>query len=118
MPVAPPESPGHVGHTPQHVGEALQRSRLRGVETSGVVAAMVDAAQPLVRFFMGAMPNPQRYGRVSTVHTLAAADEFARREKQLAPWLAEPVSKWPGAYGVERLPLPFQSDREQKARAG
>jgi hypothetical protein len=114
MPVAPPETPGHVGHTPQHVGEALRRARLRGEESSGVVAAMVDAAQPLIRFFAGATRNPQQYGHVSSVHTLAAADEFARRERQLAPWL-QPVAKWPGVYDVGRLPLQFVSDRQQKA---
>jgi hypothetical protein len=117
--VAPPGRPGHAGVTPQNVGLALRRSRLRGIESSGVVAALVDLAQPIVRFLGGPTPNPQNYGHVSTQHSLAAADEFARREQQLAPWLAEPVSKWPGMTGpylIGRLPLPFESDREQAAR--
>jgi hypothetical protein len=117
--VAPPGRPGHAGVTPQNVGLALRRSRLRGIESSGVVAALVDLAQPIVRFLGGPTPNPQNYGHVSTQHSLAAADEFARREQQLAPWLAEPVSKWPGMtgpYQIGRLPLPFESDREQAAR--
>jgi hypothetical protein len=117
MPVAPPDRPGHVGYTPQHVGEAIDRARLRGVESSGVVAALIDPLVTVLRIFTGPTGNPQRYGHVSTEHSLAAADEFARREHYLAPWLA-PASKWPGTYEVDRLPVPFTSDREAAAPAG
>ncbi len=115
MPEAIEGRPGHVGWTPQHVGETIDAARRRGVESSGVVAAMVDEAVPLVNFLGGPTPNPQRYGHVATQHTLAAAEEYAHRERQLAPWL-EPASKWPDTYEEARLPLPFISDRENRAQ--
>ena len=93
----------HIGTTPQHVGLAIRRSRLEGIfggARSAVVASQLSPAFPVNRFASGETRALQRYARVSAVHALAAAEEYARLVR--SPFGYTP---WPGSFDVGRDPF-------------
>lgn len=71
---APPHSPGHVGHTPQHVDVMLRRARARGVESSGVLAHY----QP-VDYAAQEFPGRQIFSALSRVSVLLRLEDYRRR---------------------------------------
>ena len=90
MPEAPPSSPGHVGHTPQHVGELLRASRLAGVLSA--LLPRYTLAYPN-RLFPGRLPQLQRGIRNrGPFSTLLGIEDYRRRTA------AAGASHWPLAY--------------------
>jgi len=89
MPEAPPSSPGHVGHTPQHAGELWTAARFQ---------AIFDANVPRLLAAFGGVFASQQFGQLqrfrkgSTAEALARASDFGRRHR---------------AGGVDPQPLDF-----------
>jgi hypothetical protein len=84
---APPWSPGHVGHTPQHVGEAIRRARMAGIESSGV--AQFYAPVPIA---MQAFPHaPQNFSSASTLASLFRLEDYHRRKQAAGGKLMGPL---------------------------
>ncbi len=77
-------TPGHAGHTPQHVDMALRRARARGI-LSSTLALLVPteyALQPVRR-------PTQRAERSSQVSTLLRIEDYRRRADVRQPWPGE-----------------------------
>lgn len=77
MPEADPSSPGHVGHTPQHVGEMIVRARAAGL-TSSVVFTHYSPAAYAMQVFLRA---PQRFAGLSQLASLLRIEDYKRRSK-------------------------------------
>lgn len=88
MPEAPPHRPGHVGHTPQEVGPALERARRLGALTATVARFEPQA------FASQAFEVPVVGRRAGFSSTLAQIDQFALRRRLVSP--------------VEPLPIEFR----------
>jgi hypothetical protein len=90
VPEAPPWSPGHVGHTPQHVGEMLRASRLQGILTANVPRYRLRYPKVLS---MATLPQLQRgiRGR-GPFSTLLGIEDYKRRVAGAG------ASHFPGAY--------------------
>jgi hypothetical protein len=76
MPEAPPESPGHVGHTPQHADVIWRRSRLAGLLTTNVARLEAALGQ---RYASQEFRQLQRFGSSSSIEALARAYDYGRR---------------------------------------
>jgi hypothetical protein len=76
MAEAPPNRPGHVGHTPQDVVGMLRRSRLAGLETTNVPAQLAARGQTIAGQQFRQL---QRFSRGSSMEALARVVDYSRR---------------------------------------
>ncbi|HEY8775804.1 MAG TPA: hypothetical protein VIM33_04900 [Gaiellaceae bacterium] len=83
MPEAPPETPGHAGHTPQHVDVMLRAARMEGILSA--VAPRYLLALPL-RLFSGRLPQLQHGIRErGPFSSLIAIEDYRRRVAGAGP---------------------------------
>lgn len=88
MPEAPPDRPGHVGHTPQYIDAALREARLEGIFSSVVPRVLPGRHVYASQEFQ----QPQRFRRRSLFTVLASIDVLARNKRRighLQPWPEE-----------------------------
>lgn len=81
MPEAPPNRPGHVGHTPQPVEALLRASRLAGLTSSNVPRRAAAHASTIAS---QTFPQPQRFRQRSLTSVLLSIDTLARRRGHVA----------------------------------
>lgn len=82
---APPNRPGHVGHTPQPVADMLGDSRLAGVLTS----ALLNAAADTHDYAMQAFPRLQAPEKLNTLLVSIQVERTRQTLSRLQPWPAE-----------------------------
>ena|SRR5438105_4743946 len=92
MPEAPPSSPGHVGHTPQHVDLQLVRARRAGILSANLPRYRL--AYPN-RLFPGVLPALQGLGLRGVWAGLLGVEDFRRRND---PGSVAGQPKWPLAF--------------------
>lgn len=82
---AGPETPGHVGWSPQHPDVMLNRARLEGILSSGVARFWAPVTLAMQEF----PQSPQHFARASQLHSLLRIEDYRRRRSQLQPELLE-----------------------------
>lgn len=88
MPEAPPNRPGHVGHTPQEVEGLLRASRLAGLTSANVPRIAAERAATLAS---QTFPQPQRFRQRSLTSVLLSIDQLARRRGHVAERMPHPA---------------------------
>jgi hypothetical protein len=80
---ARPDSPGHVGYTPQPVPAMRFAAREAGVRTSGLVCATIELARPIAAQVFPRLASPRKR---ATVADLLALERHRQTRTRLQPW--------------------------------